>query len=404
MSPNTLPGIFVRLRDAMRGGTARARTGNGGRISFVLVLVLVAGCASKPLVPYTLDAPGMALVPASYAGVSDERARFREIFCAILRTRSHALPDYRSCEDALSMVGTEPVATNTTVPLGPSHRGLVGLIVPGFGFDCFEEWLEPPDTVATHLRNYGYDASPIDIEGLSSTRRNASLVRDALMALPDDPGNPRYVLIGYSKGANDVLEAVTAFPEIHSRLAAVVSIAGSIGGSPLANDIEQQLAERLRYFPGAKCTQGDRGAVASLQPATCQTWLTNHALPQDIPYYSLVTLPEEKRVSRLLKSSYKKLAQIDTRNDGQVLFYDQVIPGSSLIGYVNADHWAVAVPIARAHGMIGKLFVTQNAYPREALMEAIFRFIEEDLDERELRTARKSKSVPTTLTSHGRQR
>jgi hypothetical protein len=29
--------------------------------------------------------------------------------------------------------------------------------------------------------------------------------------------------------------------------------------------------------------------------------------------------------------------------------------------------------------MIGSLFVTQNAYPREALTEAILRFVEEDL-------------------------
>jgi len=44
-----------------------------------------------------------------------------------------------------------------------------------------------------------------------------------------------------------------------------------------------------------------------------------------------------------------------------------------------ADHWALAVPIARTHSTIAALFVTQNAYPREALTEAILRFIEEDL-------------------------
>jgi hypothetical protein len=37
------------------------------------------------------------------------------------------------------------------------------------------------------------------------------------------------------------------------------------------------------------------------------------------------------------------------------------------------------VPIARAHSTIGSWFVTQNAYPREALLEALLRFIEEDL-------------------------
>ena len=70
---------------------------------------------------------------------------------------------------------------------------------------------------------------------------------------------------------------------------------------------------------------------------------------------------------------------IDGRNDGQMVFYDQVIPGSTLMGYVNADHWAIALPIARSHERIGTWFVTENAYPREALTEAVMRFVEEDL-------------------------
>ena len=45
---------------------------------------------------------------------------------------------------------------------------------------------------------------------------------------------------------------------------------------------------------------------------------------------------------------------IDGRNDSQVIFYDQLIPGSTLLGYLNADHWAVAVAIARGahHGRV----------------------------------------------------
>ena len=96
-------------------------------------------------------------------------------------------------------------------------------------------------------------------------------------------------------------------------------------------------------------------------------------------YYSLVTFPQPDRISSILTTSYDKLARIDARNDSQMIFYDQVIPGSTLVGYINADHWALAVPIARTHSTIGSMFVTQNAYPREALMEALLRFVEEDL-------------------------
>jgi hypothetical protein len=80
-----------------------------------------------------------------------------------------------------------------------------------------------------------------------------------------------------------------------------------------------------------------------------------------------------------LRSSYKKLSKVDARNDSQVLFYDQIIPASTLIGFVNADHWALAVPIARTHSTLGSIFVDQNSFPREALLEAVMRFVEEEL-------------------------
>ena len=138
-------------------------------------------------------------------------------------------------------------------------------------------------------------------------------------------------------------------------------------------------ADLLRHFPGATCTSGDAGAVDSLRPATRKAWLARNPLPRELRYYSLVTFPQPDRISSILTGSYDKLARIDARNDSQVIFYDQVIPGSTLVGYINADHWALAVPIARTHSTIGSMFVTQNAYPREALVEALLRFVEEDL-------------------------
>jgi hypothetical protein len=72
--------------------------------------------------------------------------------------------------------------------------------------------------------------------------------------------------------------------------------------------------------------------------------------------------------------------RVDARNDSQVVFYDAIVPGSALVGYLNADHWAVAVPISQTHATIAKTLVTQNAYPRAALAEAILRIVEEDLE------------------------
>ena len=146
-----------------------------------------------------------------------------------------------------------------------------------------------------------------------------------------------------------------------------------------ANDAEQYQAELLRHFPGANCDAGDGGAVASLRPDVRKTWLAQNPLPGDVPFYSIVSLPRPERISGILRGSAKKLSMIDGRNDSQVIFYDQVIPGSDLIAYVNADHWALVVPVGRSHTTIGTMFVTENAYPREALLEAVLRFVEQDL-------------------------
>ncbi len=73
------------------------------------------------------------------------------------------------------------------------------------------------------------------------------------------------------------------------------------------------------------------------------------------------------------------LAEIDPRNDGQLLFYDQVIPGATLLGYANADHWAVAVPIEEKHPLLAMLVTGYNRFPRDLLVEAIVLYTAEQL-------------------------
>ncbi len=342
-------------------------------------MMILAACSSVPLIPYSEDSPPLLLVPATQVGVQDKRGRFREIFCSVLEQRGAALPDYRPCADALTRIGREPNGNGQPVELGLSKRGLIAVVVPGVGWECFADWLEPKGTAAAHVRQFGYDQITLEVDGLSSSANNARQIRDALMQMTPEGEQPRFVLIGYSKGAPDILEAVVSYPEIRGRIAAVISAAGAIGGSPLANDATQSDLELMRHWPGARCGVGDGGGVDSLRPATRKQWLAANTLPNDFPSYSLVTFPKPDRISSVLSRGYKKLSRVDARNDSQMLFYDQVIPGSSLLGYVNADHWALAVPIARSHSTLGSTFVDKNDYPREALVEAMLRFVEEDL-------------------------
>jgi len=337
--------------------------------------MIVCACSSMPPSPYTEDATPLASLP----GIEDQRGRFREIFCTVLEERGSTLPDSRPCEDALTRYGVEPAGTGQPVELGQADRRLVAVVVPGLGWDCFANWVDVKETSATHVRQFGYDMVAMKVEGLSSSAANARQIRDAIMAMEPVNNEPHLVLIGYSKGAPDILEAVVSYPEIRQRIAAVVGISGAIEGSPFAKHVKRSQLKLLRHFPGAECSAGDGGAVESLLPETRQAWLSENPLPDDFPYYSLVTCPEPERISSFLKHSYKKVGRVDVRNDGMVIFPGQFIPNSTFIGCVNADHWAVAVPVARSHPNLAPLFFDENDYPREALAEALLRFVEEDL-------------------------
>nr|NIM28587.1 hypothetical protein [Gammaproteobacteria bacterium]NIM73726.1 hypothetical protein [Gammaproteobacteria bacterium]NIN37400.1 hypothetical protein [Gammaproteobacteria bacterium]NIO25559.1 hypothetical protein [Gammaproteobacteria bacterium]NIO66234.1 hypothetical protein [Gammaproteobacteria bacterium] len=73
------------------------------------------------------------------------------------------------------------------------------------------------------------------------------------------------------------------------------------------------------------------------------------------------------------------LAQINPKNDGQLIFYDQILPRSTLLGYMNGDHWAVALPFTeKAIGMASTV-VTRNVFPRDAMLESVLLYVRESL-------------------------
>lgn len=346
------------------------------------VLLLTAACAGKPPEQPTIEET-QAEVQAfiSSEAVTDDRGRFREIFCAVLEDHGRDLPDYRSCEEALRKTGLETGATGAAVPLGRTASDYLVLMVPGLGWNCFSEWLDLTNSVPEHLAQFGYEVRLVQVDGLSSTSNNAAMINDYVAGLPAEDADRRLILIGYSKGAPDILTAVVEYPALAARVDAVISMAGAVGGSPLSEDATQAQANMLTVVPGSQCEEedGDNDAVNSLRPDVRRAWLAANPLPSDINYYSAITFPEEERISWALKNSYVLLGETDIRNDTQLVIFDQFVPGSKVFAVVNADHWAIAVPVARSHSIIGGTMVNRNDYPREAFMEALLRYVEEDL-------------------------
>jgi hypothetical protein len=343
-------------------------------------MLLLAACAGSPWQPHTPDTVLFEMTHAERRGMEDDRGRFREIFCAVLDARGTDLPGYRPCGEALRDIGAaEAGATGEPVWLGQSAGDLLFLLVPGLGWDCFEAWLGGDQAGLGHSRRLGFDVRLVPVGGLSGTEHNARQLHDFIAALPAGLQDRRLVLVGYSKGTPDILTALTLYPGLQQRVSAVVSLAGAVAGSPLAAGVTQEQANLLTMVPGARCDKGDEGAVESMRAAVRKNWLQDNPLPASVRYYSLVTYPDHEHISRILQTTHRKLGELDVRNDGQLIIYDQMIPGSRLLGFLNADHWAVAVAIEREHAFIGSTLVNRNDYPREALMEALFRYVEEDL-------------------------
>ena len=142
-------------------------------MTLAVACLWLSACAGKPLIPYSTDTPPLVLLPAAQGGVADKRARFREIYCAVLEAHGHDLPDYRNCEEALTRLGTEPQGGGGAVDLGPSQRRLVAVVVPGIGYECIAPWLAPIGSSAENLRKYGYDFKVLTVDALSGTAHNA---------------------------------------------------------------------------------------------------------------------------------------------------------------------------------------------------------------------------------------
>jgi pimeloyl-ACP methyl ester carboxylesterase len=348
----------------------------------IVGLSLFAGCAHTPAIPYSTRLDPLQFGSESSDRLTDGRARFREIFCATTQDHGSDLPDPMPCDDALARVGAEPVAAGLPVDLGHARSDFLTFLVPGLGFECVKEWLKLDAFVLTHAASHGFEVELLEVSGLASSAVNAGMIRDRIETLPPEQSNRPLVLIGYSKGAPDIMEALVRYPELAERVVAVVAFAGAVRGSPLADRANPSHLGLLTHVPGSNCEKADGGAVASLTTQARNEWLEENTLPQHIRYFSVVAFPEPSRISRVLRPSYRRLAELrDARNDSQLVFYDQVLPGSTILAFVNADHWAMSVPVGRQHEVTEALFATENDFPREVMLEALLRYLDEVLSD-----------------------
>ena len=316
--------------------------------------------------------------PAPSLPIIDQRHRFREVFQAV---RGVYPPEDILCDQpvelALRQFSDELPATGRAVYLGQPRLDLHYVIITGLVADCLTHKVTPFHRARKYLHERGFTSSVLKVNGRSSSAYNAAMIQQALDSFPTEH---RFVLLGYSKGAVDALHALLTYPNVRKRTVAVVSLAGAIGGSPLVDITPPWLKWLFAKLPLPGCHLGDGAALKSLDRLERKRWLIEHPLPTEILYCSLVALPEPQQVSRILRSNHRKLTAFSANNDSQVLAEDALIPNSALLGYANADHWALTLPLAW-HWPLLSFFLDKNDYPREILLESIVRYVEERIVE-----------------------
>jgi hypothetical protein len=293
------------------------------------------------------------------------------MFCAIAADHGEVLPHNRDCESALHRLSGEQPAEATAVPGRESFRNVRLVIVPGIFSECVARYALPFSDAEAHLKTaHGLGSMEwIPVSGRSGSAANAATIARWLAAHPTPPGQ-KLVLLGYSKGATDLLETVGRYPAAVPSGAVVVGVAAVVSGTPIA-DRGESLYAAFGRLPVPDCRPDDAGGVTSLTRRERLAWLGNHPTSKQHIYYSLPSFAKREDVSRALRPFNKLLSSHDARNDGQVIFQDAVIPGSRLLGYANADHWAVTLPLReRMPPAFGSL-LDRNGYPRTVLLEAI---------------------------------
>ncbi len=314
--------------------------------------------------------------PDGSSVIEDQRARFRQIFCQLAHTDGViALGDTR-CRAALWQLADE--SEPATAQLFPKIRTDLRLVIVTGAFgDCYGENAIPFRTGIQRLEKQGVRVGLVRVNGQSSTAHNAAQIADYFSQ--DPIGLKKVVLLGYSKGAIDVLQFLDDSPRIAAKVAAIVSVAGPIWGTPLAEHTSWIFRHMVTPVLKSRCDPGDGGVVESLRPRVRAAWQTQHPLPPGIAFFSLEGFTTREHLARGLRLSYALLAKRDARNDGQLLIEDQLEPGSALLGYVNADHWGMAITIERElHGMGARQ--ETNAVPLDQFLEAIWLTVGERLE------------------------
>ena len=345
-----------------------------------LLLAVVAGMACGPRVPPA----AMPVVPLRTEPiVAPDRTsqRFGALFCGVLPHAAVAGEAWGDCGRYFTPVAPPSVLDPSIGDIG-QYRVLT---VPGIFGQCLEAVARPFQDAARHLRDvHAIEVEHVDVAAVGSTSFNAAQIADYLDAQFSGDDRRPYIAVGYSKGASDLLEAVVAHEAARTRIAAVVTIAGSVFGSRLTDTVPRRLLDFLRQSRIATCEAGDGAGIDSLRRSERAASMARFVAAGGFRAYSIAAVSDATSTSDVLRDGWDRLRMYSLEQDGQIIHEDAIVPGAAYLGIAKGDHWAVALPFddlpaADPRARVIAAAVNRNHYPRIALFEASLRYVLADL-------------------------
>ena len=293
---------------------------------------------------------------------------FGNLFCSVL-AQNNAGGNWGSCDRYIERPGRD------NLTLGAISNKYRVLIVPGILSSCVSD---SPAFVEGHdpLKKAGVDVDVLQVPN-DSSESNAKLIAQYLRDHQNGDAR-KYILIGYSKGAPDIQVALAKESGVADHVAAFVTVAGASGGSPIADILPKQAEKYMTNVPMKGC-QGDLSTgFKSLKKEARQAFLASYPHPV-VPTYSLIAKSDAANTSKALLQTWKILTSFGAAQDGQLLQDDAVVPEAKYLGAALADHFAVALPFDKSNDSAIRSGMDKASYPRAALLEALVRFVTDDL-------------------------
>ena len=308
--------------------------------------------------------------PAQPSVSENDAAAFSALFCSVFEREHPDAGKWGPCSDYYEDPSSERVAL-PAIPRNYRFAIVTGVLSAcGGNSTAFLEGRE-------HLRTvHGITVDLIPAPNGSSAANGKTIAQ--FLKANYRPGGPKFILLGYSKGAVDILEGVSADPQAARAVAALITVAGAIGGSPLADFLPVQAQKWIQAISLGECKGDLYSAFRSLRRDVRRKFLAQHPDP-GFPVYSIAAVSDRAHTSKILLEGWELLSIFGQPEDSQLLEPDTRFPGGTNLGAVLADHMAVAIPLNPAGDPTIIRLVNHNHFPRTALLESLFRYVTADL-------------------------